>query len=107
MGLGTTQKLCDAASLSAELQYDVAGGEVKGLLGKPFFLRAGLSWKLANKCKLSSHLWARDTVHLTNKLECPLNATTKVVVSDQVALSTLGGGLKPTYNCGFTMEFKL
>lgn len=69
LGLGTTQKLCDSTSLSAEAQYDLAGGKVKGIMDKPLFLRAGVTWALANKTKMNMFLWARDTVHLTAKFE--------------------------------------
>ena len=107
VGLGTTQKLTDSAKLSAELQYDVKDGKVKGVRGLPLFLRAGLSMNLANKSKLSLNFFFKDSLYLTAKQVFPVNANTVVTVSEQATISTLKGGLNPSYKLGFALEFKL
>jgi hypothetical protein len=93
--------------LSAELQYDIGEGKVKGVRGLPVFLRAGLSMNLANKSKLSTNFFLKDTVYMTSKLVFPVNANTAVTVSDQTTFSTLEGGFNPSYKLGFALEFKL
>ena len=77
------------------------------MFGQPLFLRWGGQFKMGGQV-LKTHMnWGKDWIQ-TNKLECPIDKSTKVTISDQLNVGNVfTNPSEMAYKLGFAVEFSM
>jgi len=108
VALGWGHKCTPDLTSNVELQWDMKKANV-GLMGHPFFFRAGFAMNLnSNKTKLTSMLNFGDKWWVTEKYEMAM--TDNIKLTTTVRTDIKAAVTKPeaaTVSAGFAMEFKM
>jgi len=101
---GCDQALKDGIQHSFEAVFGYAG--MKGLMGQPVALRAGVEYTLSDKSSLSVSGSASETYELSAETEHQLTDNISVGCTQSFDSDKLGGKMNP-YHIGFSATYKL